>query len=426
MTDLKGKKLLILGGNKDTMEIVREAKKLGIYTIVTDWYDTDRSPAKLIADEYWNEEVFRPDLLSVLVKENGISGVFTAYTDSYLLPYQELCERAGLSCYGPRKAYETMFLKSSFKEACKKVGVPVVPWRMLTESNYVDGIKDIDYPVAVKPVDNSGSRGVFKCYDAKELKQYCERALSFSQKKEIMVEKLMDVNSEFSAYYIIHKGIATLASMGDRYVEVVNENLAPQAKGMFFPSRHLNQYIAAVDEKVKDLFKTNNMNEGFVFVQGFIDNDQLYLNEIGYRLNGGFTYKFNEFYNKYNQVHLLLEYALTGKMDEKLLSLTDPHFKGLGLLLTISLKEGRIAKVEGIDEIKQLQGVYDFVPVHFVGDDLRGQGTSTQIFGYGFCVAESLEVLNEVVNRVREKLVVEDEDGVNMLLGILDVKQIKY
>ena len=45
------KKLLILGGNTLSCDIVNAAKRLGVYTIVTDWYDTDRSPAKLIADE---------------------------------------------------------------------------------------------------------------------------------------------------------------------------------------------------------------------------------------------------------------------------------------------------------------------------------------------------------------------------------------
>lgn len=425
MIILKGKKLLILGGNPSTMEIVREAKKQGIYTIVTDWYDTKRSPSKLIADEYWNEEVFRPDILAQLVKDKSIDGAFTAYTDSYLLPYQELCERAKLPCYGPRSAYETMFSKASFKEACEKAGVPVVPWKKLTQDNYKTEIIGIDYAVAVKPVDNSGSRGVFKCYDPKDLIMYCEKALDFSQKKEIMVEKLMDVDSEFSAYYIIHNGEARLSSMGDRYVDVVDEHTAPQAKGMFFPSRLLDAFIEQVDGPVKRMFKENGMNEGFVFVQGFSEAGKIYLNEIGYRLNGGFTYKFNEYYNGYNQVHSLLEYALTGEMDINDLTKTNPHFPGTGLLLTISLKEGKIAKVSGIEEIKKLEGVYDCVPIHFEGDDLGGKGTSIQIFGYVFCVAKDMRELESVVNEVRKLLKIEDVEGKDMLLGILDVSQIK-
>ena len=52
--ELRGKKLLILAGESNLVTLVERAKELGIYTIVTDYYDTEHSPAKLVADEYWN------------------------------------------------------------------------------------------------------------------------------------------------------------------------------------------------------------------------------------------------------------------------------------------------------------------------------------------------------------------------------------
>ena len=52
--DLKGKKLLVLAGGVNLITLVQRAKELGIYTIVTDYYDVENSPAKLVADEYWN------------------------------------------------------------------------------------------------------------------------------------------------------------------------------------------------------------------------------------------------------------------------------------------------------------------------------------------------------------------------------------
>ena len=54
-TNLKGKKLLVLGGRTiGTKEIVLNAKRKGIYVIVTDYLPEEKSPAKLIADEAWN------------------------------------------------------------------------------------------------------------------------------------------------------------------------------------------------------------------------------------------------------------------------------------------------------------------------------------------------------------------------------------
>ena len=88
--DLTGKKLLILGGSATSIDIVEAARRLGVYTIVTDWYDTKRSPAKLIADEYWNEEIFKPELIAQLIKKHHFDGVITGFTDSYLLQYQHI------------------------------------------------------------------------------------------------------------------------------------------------------------------------------------------------------------------------------------------------------------------------------------------------------------------------------------------------
>jgi formate-dependent phosphoribosylglycinamide formyltransferase (GAR transformylase) len=98
MCELKGKKLLVLGGNALTSDIVLKAKELGVYTIVTDWNTPDVSPAKKLADEYWMESFADSNKIVALIKEHKIDGVFTNYTDSYLPYYVEICERAGLPC----------------------------------------------------------------------------------------------------------------------------------------------------------------------------------------------------------------------------------------------------------------------------------------------------------------------------------------
>ena len=52
--ELKGKKLLILAGAPVHCKVVQSAKEMGVHTIVTDYLNYEESPAKQIADEYWN------------------------------------------------------------------------------------------------------------------------------------------------------------------------------------------------------------------------------------------------------------------------------------------------------------------------------------------------------------------------------------
>ena len=289
-----------------------------------------------------------------------------------------------------------------------------------------DSVEEISFPVVIKPTDNSGSRGVFKCYEKGDYVELCNRAFSFSKKKELMVEKLMDVNSEFSVYYFIHEGKAYLTSMGDRYVDVVNPQSAPQAKGMLLPSVHLADWMALMDEKVKRFFSNNAMKEGYVFVQGFYDHGGFFLSEIGYRLNGGDTYKIVERCSGVNIVELLLEYALVGDVDDEKIQKFNPFFNEKTFLVTVALQNGRIGRIEGMDDIRRHPNVCGISQMHFVGDVLNTPGTSAQVFAYFMCVSETEEGLLETISYIKENLHVLNDQGNNMLVGVIDPLMVKF
>ncbi|MGI6328764.1 MAG: hypothetical protein ACOX1I_07415 [Dethiobacteria bacterium] len=66
---LKGKKLLIMGGPALACDIVKKARLLGIYTIVTDWYPESLSPAKKIADESFMISTSDVDAVVSLIRQ---------------------------------------------------------------------------------------------------------------------------------------------------------------------------------------------------------------------------------------------------------------------------------------------------------------------------------------------------------------------
>lgn len=39
MEDLRGKKLLLLGGPSLMVDVIKKAREMGVHTIVTDWYE---------------------------------------------------------------------------------------------------------------------------------------------------------------------------------------------------------------------------------------------------------------------------------------------------------------------------------------------------------------------------------------------------
>ena len=71
--ELKGKRLLILGGMRISCEIVKKAQAMGIYTLVADYNKIEDSPGKQIADEAVDLSVIDVDAVAAYVKENRIA-----------------------------------------------------------------------------------------------------------------------------------------------------------------------------------------------------------------------------------------------------------------------------------------------------------------------------------------------------------------
>ena len=76
---MKGKKLLILGGNPETAALVGVANDMGIHTIVVD--PIKQSPAKLAAKESYEIDALNVDALEELALEIDIDGVLVGVAD---------------------------------------------------------------------------------------------------------------------------------------------------------------------------------------------------------------------------------------------------------------------------------------------------------------------------------------------------------
>ena len=118
-------KLLILGGTAQQIKLVEAAKKMGVYTIVTD-YLVD-SPAKKVADEAWMLNIKDVDQIVERCKKEQMNGVICGYIDPCQRPYQQICEALNLPCYGTKDQFFYMTDKHAFKKMCVENGVDVIP-----------------------------------------------------------------------------------------------------------------------------------------------------------------------------------------------------------------------------------------------------------------------------------------------------------
>ncbi|MEJ8767643.1 ATP-grasp domain-containing protein [Oceanobacillus sp. HCA-5259] len=427
MTDLKGKRLLILGGSRISCEIVKKAQEMGIYTMVTDWYPLENSPAKQIADEYFMTSTSDIPEMVKLIKENNVDGVLTGFTDSVLPYYAQMCEEAGLPCYGTKNQFEVLTNKNEYKKMCRDFGVPVVEEYEISGNIESATLEHIKYPVLVKPSDNSGARGISICKNRAELINGYKIAMEFSQKKEVLIERYIK-GEEVTIFYMLQDGEIYLSGMGNRHIKHNQENVIALPVAYTFTSAHVDRYVKYTDPKVKEMFKSLGMENGMVFMQCLVEDGECIIYDIGYRLTGTLEYKLIEETCDYNPLKMMITHAITGDQGEPLLKeKASPYWKKYACNVSFLGKPGVIKKIEGLDEVKKIPNVLDAVLAHEEGDEIPelAKGTLKQIMLRVFATAKTESELKKLLEEIYNTLDVRSLDGENMLLEGLDIAQLE-
>ena len=72
-------------------EMVRYAQSKGIYTIVTDYLEPEKSIAKQISDEYWMINTSELDVLEQKCREDGVTAVICGISEFNLEMCMAIC-----------------------------------------------------------------------------------------------------------------------------------------------------------------------------------------------------------------------------------------------------------------------------------------------------------------------------------------------
>lgn len=422
--DLTGKKVLLIGGIQRACVIVKRAQELGAYVVVADYYPD--SPAKAIADEAVLIDAKDVDSLTEYCIKNHIDGVFTAYVDFILPIAKEIGERIHKPFYATDLMIEMSTDKNSFKKHCEEYGVPVPKTYRVSVNTYRMDANSLNYPVFLKPVDASGSRGADICYNPTDFCKKYEYALSFSKRKEITVEEYLD-GTEFILDYFIINGEAYMASMADRFVSKGRPIAINNPNLMILPSLNLEEYYKTVDLKVKTMFRGLGFKNGVVFLQGYAKGGKITFYEMGCRLGGSWPY-IVEHYSGINPIDMLLSQCINGYMLPKGEdpSTITPFFDGLSAIIyfTSSDKEGHIYSVQGIDEIKRMQEVVCTIQYYYEGDNYS-YGTLTDVlFLAVHMVAPTYDSLNNAVEKVYSTVKYLDKDGKSLFAPVVHLDSV--
>ncbi len=412
---IQGKRLLILGGTTATLDLVKTAKEMGVYTIVADYLPEGVS--KSVADESALISTTDLDGLEKLMKEKKVDGVFCGPSEFNLRNLIALCEKTGYPCYTNMEVWDNCANKDTFKKYCIENGVDCPMEFLVDENSSEDELDAVDYPVIVKPVDGSSSAGITVCSDKSTLRDACRFARENSARKCIIVEKYIENGGElFVPMYVIKNGDVRPYLLLDTYVANPDSRKSLISHFMYAPSKYKDYYMENMDSKVRTMLKNMGIKNGVAFFQSLPCDGKIYFHEMGYRLGGGFLFKMTRAMMGISDMEMMLRYALGEDVyEESYMANADAvNCNGkFGAQLTVPLNEGTVSSIEGLENLLSLPTLEDFIQYYHIGDTILPKhiGTLSQHFGRFTLVSESRKELLDSVRQITNNLVIKDTDG---------------
>lgn len=426
MENLRGKKLLIIGGAFQHCKLVEAAKNMGIITYVTDYLPYEEAPAKQIADYYFMNNITDIDGIVELCVKEKIDGILSTSLDACQIPYFKVCKALGKPCFGTEEQFEILTDKGNFKKTCIECGVDVIP--EFSEVDFKTKLlcdERITFPVLIKPAISRGSRGQSICNNYEEAVSAIDFAKKESANNEVVIEKYMGQANDFSMTIVVINSKAYVIRTVDRILGKYEDGLDKLAVGSASPSIFTKLYLEKVHGKIEKFIKSIGLVNAPIFMQGFVDGDCVRFYDPGLRFPGGeyermFKYVFDK-----DVFVPYIEFALTGKISEDSINLSEKDVllnSKVAAQILPTLKAGKICEIEGLEEIRKHPNVVSVFERFKVNDEIKSTHNVNQRFAEIDIVCDNNKQMAEVCKQIFDLLKIRDENGKNMIVSGFDPK----
>lgn len=425
-SNLEGKRLLILGGNPETVPLVETANTLGVKTIVTS--SVLNEPAKKVAWKSFDVNGMDVPAVVSLARDEQVDGVLVGVADILVPSYCKVCDALGVPSYATKQIVDVFAYKDVFKATCERYGIHGVPEYYLDENFKASDIKKMKFPVMVKPVDGRSGMGMTVCNTSEELKPAVEKALEVSNSKRFIVERYMGDCEDCFVYYTFKDGYCSLSCIADRYTTDEQSGLSRVCLGATYPSKYIKNYYSRMHNNVVQMFKNIGIRNGVLLIQAFYADGDFYVYDPGFRLQGEAPHLHIKAINGFDQREMLIRFALTGSEgDLDLQKQDDAYFGGkYAATLWTLLKQGKVDKIEGLDDVESDPRIFSNIQRIYEGDviDSSWVGTEKQVLNRLYIVCDTREQLVAVVKEYQERIKVYDVNGNLMTLRGFDADRI--
>lgn len=343
---------MILGASILQLPAIRKAKEMGLEVIAV---DMDPEAIGFKEDGVIKEVISTIDIHNVVeaAKKHQIDGVMTLASDIPMLTVAAVAKELGLVGIDDATALKATN-KAEMRIALQAANVPIpMFFRVNSKEEYfaaVNRIKDAGYKCIVKPVDNSGSRGInlLSVYTDTIINQAYDYSQQSSRSGYLMVEEFMD-GPEVSVETLTIDGVCNVIQITDKLTT---------GSPYFVEMQHVqpSHLSTAVKEKIAEVAKAANhaigIKNGPSHIEIIVTKDGPKIVELGARLGGdNITTHLVPLSTGINMVEACIRIALNEDVD------CSVKFEKASAILYIETKKGNIKAIHNIDKAENVNGV---------------------------------------------------------------------
>lgn len=188
---MRQKKLMLLGGIRYLLPVIKAAHEQGYYVITADYLPDNI--AHQYSDEYVNVSIIDKEAVLKVAREKQIDGIMSFGVDPGVITASYVQNKMGLPSFGPYESIEILQNKDRFRAFLLQHGFNV------PQAKGFDSIEAAmqeaywyPWPVIVKPTDSAGSKGVTRVEKVEDLRPALEYAMKHSLSGHVIVEEFIE------------------------------------------------------------------------------------------------------------------------------------------------------------------------------------------------------------------------------------------
>lgn len=385
------KKIMIVGGGYYQLPLIQKSVELGYYTIVVGI--AGNYPGYKYANKWIDVDTFDKKAVLRVASEEQIDGILLCGSDACMPTIGYVCDQMHL--HGPS---EQATINASNKAVMKSLfiehGVRTAAYEKITSfEEAVLFAEKHNYPIVLKVVDASGSRGIAIVKNKEKLYDEYKEVIKVTKLPYIIIEEYVS-GEEFGAQAFVRNGQLTFVLP---HGDVVFHSVTDVPVGHYAPYEKESELIDDIREQLQLCVKALEIDNTAINADFILSEGKVYVLEIGARAGATCLPELVTNYFNFNYYEYLLKQCIGDNIPFVYSERTPSWVETL-----ISTKTGVVESVEiGIPpkEVISLE-IYPNV-----GEKVHAFCNAFDRIGTLVMRGESIEHLRKVSNEINNNVV---------------------